>query len=55
MKHKNFKEYLKETVIGKTVYHCHGAKKGKPIATLASHEKALSMHRAIEANKHKND
>lgn len=38
-------------VRGKTVYHCHGADAGKPIATLESHAKALAMHRAIMASK----
>jgi hypothetical protein len=55
MKHRNFKEYLQETVIGKSIYHCHGKDKGKKIATLSSHKKALAMHAAIEINKHKKD
>ena len=37
------------------VIHCHGKDKGKPINKKPmSHEKALAMHRAIEANKNRN-
>lgn len=39
------------SVKGKSVVHCHGKDKGKKIATLGSHEEALAMHRAIQANK----
>lgn len=35
------------------VVHCHGSDKGTPINKKPmSKEKATSMHRAIEANKH---
>lgn len=34
----------------KTV-HCHGAKKGKTIATFKTKKEAQAQHRAIQANK----
>lgn len=41
------------TVKGKTLYHCHGEDKGKPIHTFASHGKAMAAHRAIMASKYR--
>jgi len=41
------------TVKGKTVYHCHGKKKGKVIKRHPTRAKALAHHRAIMANKKK--
>lgn len=38
---------------GKTIIHCHGKKKGKPLHTYSSVEKAKKAHRAIMANKKK--
>jgi hypothetical protein len=35
------------------VKHCHGASKGKTIATFKTKAQAMRMHRAIEANKKK--
>jgi len=36
---------------GKTLYHCHGAKKGKKLHTYKSVGKAKAAHRAIMAKK----
>lgn len=36
---------------GKTIYHCHGKKKGKKLRTYSSVAKAKRAHRAIMANK----
>jgi hypothetical protein len=36
---------------GRTVYHCKGGHRGKPIKTHATREKALAQHRAIMAQK----
>lgn len=41
------------TVKGRTVVHCHGKDKGKPIKTHATAAKAHAQHRAIQANKKK--
>ncbi len=38
---------------GKTIYHCHGKDKGKPLHTYETVEKAKSAHKAIMANKKK--
>jgi len=41
--------------LGFVVVHCHGKAKGKRISATpepVSYEKALSIHRAIEASKH---
>jgi len=38
---------------GKTVYHCHGRNKGKPIKTHKTVPRARAQHRAIMANKKK--
>ena len=37
--------------VGKTLYHCHGAKKGTPIHKYESVDKAQAAHRAIMASK----
>lgn len=37
---------------GRTLYHCHGASKGKKIRTYSSVEKAKRAHRAMN-RKHK--
>lgn len=34
---------------GRTIYHCHGAKKGKKLRTYGSVGKAKRAHRAIMA------
>ena len=42
--------------LGYVVIHCHGKAKGKRVSATpepVSYEKALSIHRAIEASKHK--
>jgi hypothetical protein len=39
------------TVKGKTVVHCHGKNKGKPIKKHKSKAAAKRHHRAIQANK----
>lgn len=36
---------------GKTIYHCHGKRRGKKYRTYASRTKALRAHRAIMASK----
>lgn len=38
---------------GRTVLHCHGKDKGKPIHTYSSTTKAKAAHRAMQANKKK--
>jgi hypothetical protein len=40
-------------VRGKTIYHCHGKKRGKKYKTYESHAKAVEVHRAIMANRKK--
>jgi len=40
------------TVKGKSIYHCHGSRKGKKFRTYSSHAKAQQVHRAIMAKKH---
>jgi len=37
----------------KTIYHCHGKKKGKVLHTYKTVAKAKAAHRAIMANKKK--
>jgi hypothetical protein len=41
------------TVKGRTIYHCHRKKKGKKLRTYRTKAKALSVHRAIMAKRHK--
>ncbi len=36
---------------GRTVYHCHGKDKGKPIHTYPTEEKAEAAHRAMKSKK----
>jgi hypothetical protein len=36
---------------GRTIYHCHGEKRGQVLGRYKSHAKALKVHRAIMANK----
>jgi len=36
---------------GRTIYHCHGARKGKKLRTYGSVAKAKAAHRAIMARK----
>jgi len=38
---------------GRTVYHCHGSQKGKPIKTHKTVAKAKAQHRAITARRKK--
>jgi len=38
---------------GKTIFHCHGAKKGKKLRTYATVAKAKAVHRAIMSKKRK--
>ena len=44
---------VKKVKGGYAVVHCHGKKKGKPIAKHKTKKKALAQHRAIMANKKK--
>lgn len=37
---------------GKTIYHCHGKKKGKKFHTYKSVKVAKSVHKAIMASEH---
>jgi hypothetical protein len=42
--------------LGFVIVHCHGKAKGKRVSATpgpVSYEKALSIHRAIEASKHR--
>ena len=41
------------TVKGRTIYHCHGKKKGKKLATYKSKKVAHAIHRKIMAKKGK--
>jgi len=38
---------------GKTIYHCHGEKKGQKLHTYKSVAKAKAAHKAIQAGKKK--
>lgn len=38
---------------GRTIYHCHGKKRGKKLRTYSSVAKAKAAHRAIQAKKRK--
>ena len=40
------------TVRGRTIYHCHGKKKGKRFRTYKTAGQAHRVHRAIQAKKH---